>query len=62
MSELREKMKMDMELRGYSPGTIKGYISQVSNFAKFYNKSPEFLGEKEIRRLFTLLYHGKKIK
>jgi len=49
MSELREKMKMDMELKGYSPKTIKNYIYQVSNFAKFYNKSPELLKEKEIR-------------
>ena len=38
-----------MELRGYSPMTIVGYIRQVSNFAKFYNKSPKYLGEKEIR-------------
>jgi site-specific recombinase XerD len=49
MSELREKMKMDMELKGYSPSTIKNYIYQVSNFSKFYNKSPELLKEKEIR-------------
>ena len=48
MSELREIMKMDMELRGYSPMTIKSYINHVSNFAKFYNKSPELLTEKEI--------------
>jgi integrase/recombinase XerD len=49
MSELRERLKMDMELRGYSPGSIKAYTNHVSNFAEFYNKSPEFLGEKEIR-------------
>lgn len=48
MSELRERLKMDMELRGYSPGIIKAYTNNVSNFAKFYNKSPEFLVEKEI--------------
>ena len=48
ISELREKLKMDMELRGYSPGSIKNYTNHVSNFAKFYNKSPGFLGEKEI--------------
>ena len=49
MSELRERLKMDMELRGYSPGSIKAYTNNVSNFSKFYNKSPKFLGEKEIR-------------
>lgn len=49
MSKLRNKMKIDMELRGYSPKTINNYINHVSRFAKYYNKSPELLGEKEIR-------------
>ena len=49
MSELRQRMKMDMELKGYSPKTIKNYIRHVSDFSKFYNKSPELLREKEIR-------------
>ncbi|MTK13383.1 MAG: tyrosine-type recombinase/integrase [Clostridiaceae bacterium] len=48
MSELRNKMKMYMELKGYSPITTKYYITHISNFAKFYNKSPHLLGEKEI--------------
>jgi len=61
MSELREKMKMDMELRGYSPRTIVGYIRQVSNFAKFYNKSPESLGEKEIRDYLHYCIMEKKL-
>jgi site-specific recombinase XerD len=61
MSELREKMKIDMELRGYSPGTIKGYIRQVSNFAIFYNKSPKFLGEKEIRNYLHYCIMERKL-
>ncbi|NNU77571.1 hypothetical protein HLQ16_16680 [Clostridium estertheticum] len=39
---------MDMELRGYSPITIKNHIINASNFAKFYNKSPELLEKKKI--------------
>ena len=61
MSELREKMKMDMELRGYSPKTIKNYIGHVSNFAKFYNKSPKFLGEKEILEYLHYCIMVKKL-
>ena len=49
MSELRNKMKIEMELRGYSQKTIKNYILHVSTFSKFHNKSPELLGEEEIR-------------
>ena len=61
MSELRERMKMDMELRGYSPVTIKSHISNVSNFAKFYNKSPELLREKEIRDYLHYCIMEKKL-
>jgi integrase/recombinase XerD len=49
MSELENKMKFDMELRGYSPKTIKNYLICVSNFAKHYNKSLDLLGDDEIR-------------
>jgi len=49
MSEIRNRMKIEMELRGYSPKTIKNYILHVSTFSKFHNKSPELLGEEEIR-------------
>ena len=61
MSELREKMKMDMELKGYSPKTIKSYIGHVSNFAKYYNKSPELLREKEIREYLHYCIMEKKL-
>ena len=61
MSELREKMKMDMELKGYSSNTIKNYINHVSRFAKFYNKSPEFLKEKEIREYLHYCITEKKL-
>jgi len=61
MSKLRDKMKMDMELKGYSPETIKGYILQVSNFAKFYNKSPELLKEKEIREYLHYCIMKRKL-
>ncbi len=61
MSELRRKMKMDMELKGYSPRTIKNYIGHVSNFAKDYNKSPELLREKEIREYLHYCIMEKKL-
>ena len=61
MSELRKRMKMDMELKGYSPKTIKSYIGHVSNFAKYYNKSPELLREKEIREYLHYCITEKKL-
>jgi integrase/recombinase XerD len=49
MTELENQLKFDMELRGYSPKTIKNYLLCVSNFAKHYDKSLELLGENEVR-------------
>jgi Site-specific recombinase XerD len=50
MTDLENQMKINMELRGYSPKTIKNYLLHVSNFAKHYNTSLEQLGESEIQK------------
>lgn len=49
MSELRNKMIIDMKLKGLSSGTIKHYTQSVINFSQFYNKSPALLGEEDIK-------------
>ncbi len=49
MSELRKKMKADMELKGYSPRTLNSYIKRVEGFAKYFGKSPLELGDAEIK-------------
>lgn len=61
MSELRNKMKMDMELRGYSPITIKYYIEHVSRLAKHFNKSPDLLSEDQIKEYLHYCITEKKI-
>ena len=61
MSELRNRMIMEMELRGYSKKTIKNYIFSVGAFAKFYNKSPEFLGETEIKKYLHYCITERKL-
>jgi integrase/recombinase XerD len=60
MSTLREQMQADLQLRGITPRTQKDYLREVSNLAKYFNKSPEELGEKEIKEyLVHLLRDGK---
>lgn len=61
MTELRQKMQTDMELRGFSAKTIKYYIECVARFAKYYNKSPEFLGEEEIRQYLHYCITQRKL-
>ena len=61
MSELRNRIKIEMELRGYSEKTIKNYILHVNTFSKFYNKSPKLLGEEEIREYLNYCITVRKL-
>ena len=49
MSQLRDKMKMDLELKGFSPNTKKAYLKNAERFANHFAKSPAMMGETEIR-------------
>lgn len=49
MTKLREQMKMDLELKGYSPKTQAAYLRGVQKFAEHYGQSPEWLGTNEIK-------------
>lgn len=50
MTTLKEKMKMDMELRGFSSGTIYHYLHHVSELVRFSRKSPELVETDDINR------------
>jgi integrase/recombinase XerD len=49
LSKLREQMKMDLELKGYSSATQAAYLRGVQKFAEHYGQSPEWLGTDEIK-------------
>jgi len=49
MGTLREQMAADLQLRGITPRTQKKYLREVSNLAKYYHKSPQDLGEQEVK-------------
>ena len=50
MTPLRQRFLDEMQIRNYSPKTIKAYISHVATFAAFCGRSPELLGAEDIRR------------
>jgi len=60
MGKLREQMKADLELTGFSPKTQKIYLGQVRNFALYFKKSPEQLGEREIKEYLFYLIKERK--
>ena len=49
MTELREQMTMDMQLRGFSSHTQKAYLFSIEKFSRHFNKSPNLMGTMEIR-------------
>jgi len=61
MSTLREQMQADLQLRGITPRTQKDYLREVSNLAKYFNKSPEDLGESEIKEYLVHLLKDRKL-
>jgi hypothetical protein len=42
-------MKEDMQVRNLSPHTQDSYLRQVSQFARYFGKSPDLLGLEDIR-------------
>jgi integrase/recombinase XerD len=61
MSTLREQMQAELQLRGLTPKTQKIYLREVSKYAKHFNKSPEELGEKELREYLLYLLNERKL-
>jgi integrase/recombinase XerD len=59
MTPLRQRMLEDMRIRNFTPRTQETYISQVSKFAKHFNRSPEKLGAEEIREYQLYLISQK---
>ena len=60
MGELREKMKMDMELKNFSIRTIEAYLGWMKDFTIHYGRSPEELGDDDIRNYLYYLLKEKK--
>jgi integrase/recombinase XerD len=61
MGKLRDQMLADLQLRGAIPRTQKTYLREVSNFAKYFNKTPEKLGERELREYLLHLLKERKL-
>ncbi|MCK6551835.1 site-specific integrase [Myxococcota bacterium] len=55
MTELRQRFMRDLRVRNYSETTVKSYVGHVAAFARHFGRSPEKLGEKEIKEYQTHL-------
>ncbi len=50
ISPLRQRMIEDMTVRGFTPGTQRGYLAVVSNFTTFMGRSPDRAEADDLRR------------
>src|SRR4030042_3063568 len=55
MGKLRDQMLLDLQLSGAKPRTQKTYLREAENLAKYFNKSPEQLGEDELKAYLLYL-------
>jgi integrase/recombinase XerD len=59
MTALRQRMLEDLQIRHYSPITIRVYLHSVSEFAKHFRKPPDQLGPEHIRQYQLFLIKEK---
>jgi len=60
MGRLYDQMKMDLELKNYSPRTRSCYLACMKSFVLHFGKSPDTMGEDEIREYLHYLIKGKR--
>ena len=61
VSQLRQKMTEDLQIRNYSQHTIEAYIRSLANFAKHFGKSPEQLTPDHIRQYQLYLLKQRQV-
>ena len=60
MGKLHDQMRMDLELKNLSPRTRSCYLTWVRGFALHFHRSPEEMGDPEIREYLHYLIQEKK--
>jgi integrase/recombinase XerD len=61
MTPLRKRMLEELQLRNLSRTTADSYLRIVERFAKYYNKSPEQLGPKQVREYLLHLRNDNNV-
>lgn len=61
MGQLYDQMKMDLELKNFSPKTITCYLTCMVQFVRHYGRSPVEMGEEEIRNYLSYLMKEKQV-
>lgn len=60
MTPLRQRMLEDLQIRHYSPTTIRVYLHSVAEFAQHFHQPPDRLGPEHIRQYQLFLIKDKQ--
>jgi integrase/recombinase XerD len=61
VTPLRQRMLEDLQIRRYSPTTIRIYLRSIAEFAQHFGKPPDRLGAEHIRQYQLFLIKEKKV-
>lgn len=61
MSELRQRMTRDMQLRRLSPRTQESYLAAVTALARHYKQSPDLIDNKKAQDYLLQLLNERKL-
>jgi site-specific recombinase XerD len=60
MTKLREQMIQEMVLRGLAPNTQRVYLQAVARLARYYDRSPSRVSNREIKAYLLHLHQDQK--
>jgi integrase/recombinase XerD len=61
MTPLRQKLIDEVQLRGFSINTQDSYVRCVAGLAQFYHRSPDQIGDEQIKDYLLLLLRIRKL-
>ena len=62
MGQIRERMEADLKLKGFARTTRKEYLLRARQFVAYYRRSPEQLGEEEVRKFLLHLVEERGVR
>jgi integrase/recombinase XerD len=61
VTRLRKTMLDELRRRNYAQNTVRSYVKAIEDFARYFGKSPAYLGPQHIREYQVHLFQDRKL-